>query len=147
MCQSLEEHYFVFPTSHIATPKWSPVPFLAFSRAVLRRCDGGLIGRLLGEYFVMSKKEKLLTPLRISWMSSLELWFSDLSMHQGYLEDLLKQIAGLHSQSFWFSMGWGLRMPISNKFLGPHMETHCSSLQNGYDNIWSHSSLRLLESS
>lgn len=46
---SLEAHSFAFPTSHIASPNCSPALFSAVSSAILRRCDGGLIGRLLDE--------------------------------------------------------------------------------------------------
>lgn len=88
-------------------------------------------------------------PMRISWMNSLELWFSNLSMHQGYLEDFLKhRLQGSTLRvSDSVGLGWGLRIYISNRLQGQHIKNHCFSLQNGYDNTWLHSFLSLTESS
>ena len=49
---------------------------------------------------------------------SVDLWLSEINMHQNHLESLLKQRAGPYPQSFWFSnSGMGTEMSISNKFL------------------------------
>lgn len=47
-------------------------------------------------------------------------WFSNLSLHQNYLADLLKtQVAEPYLHCFWFNnvYGWGLRICICNNFL------------------------------
>lgn len=46
-------------------------------------------------------------------------WFSECSAHQYHLEGSLLQVAGLHPQiSDSVSLGWGLRICLSNEFPG-----------------------------
>lgn len=123
-CQA---HSLMFPTSIIASLHCSPTPLSAFPSAVLRRVWWRLDWQ--AHWWILSDvKKKMMTPLRISWMNSLKLCFSNLNteLPGGFAKT---QIAALPPPSFWFSRtGWGLRIYFSNKFQGPHMENHYSIL-------------------